>query len=79
MKIAKKLIKKTEQDGRFLWKAILDWRNTPTKEVGTSPTQSLMSRRTKTQLPTADVLLKPHVEANVKEILTMKRQRTQKY
>ena len=57
--------------------AILDWRNTPTKEVGSSPTQRLMSRRTKTQLPTADALLKPRV--NVKEMLTMKRQRSQKY
>ena len=38
-----------------------------------------MSRRTNTQLPTADVLLKPHVETNVKEMLTMKDQRSQKY
>ena len=79
VKITKKLIKKTEQDGSDSWKAILDWRNTPTKEVGSSPTQRLMSRRTKTQLPTADDLLKPHVETNVKVMLTMKRQRSQKY
>ena len=32
--IAKKLIKKSGQSGRDLWKAILDWRNTPTNEVG---------------------------------------------
>ena len=38
-----------------------------------------MSRRTKTQIPTADVLLKPHVETNAKEILTMKPQQSQKY
>ena len=38
MKIAKKLTKKTEQEGRDLWKAILDWRNTPTKEAGSIPT-----------------------------------------
>ena len=33
LKIAKKLIKKTEQDGNDLWKAILDWRNTPTTDL----------------------------------------------
>ena len=71
MKIAKKLIKKTEQDGSDLWKAIMDWRNTPTREVGSSPTQRLMSRRTKTQAPSAYALLKSHVETNVKEMLTM--------
>ena len=75
MKKAKKLINKTEQDGSELWKAILDWRNTSTKEVGSSPIQRLTSRRTKTQLPTADALIKPYV----KEMLTMKRQGSQKY
>ena len=79
VKIAEKLIKKTQQDGSDLWKAILDWRNTPKKEVGSSPTQCLMSRKTKTQLPTADALLKSHVETSVKEMLTMKHQRSQKY
>ena len=68
VKIVKKLIKKTKLDGSKLWKAILDWRNTPTKEVGSSRTQRLMSLRTKNLPPTADVLLKPHVETNVKEI-----------
>ena len=57
----------------------MDWRNTRTKEIGSSPTQRLMSRRTKTQLPTVAALLKPHVETNKKEILTMKLQRSQKY
>ena len=49
----------------------MDWRNTPTREVDSSPTQRLMSRRTKTQAPSAYSLLKPHVETNVKEMLTM--------
>ena len=30
-------------------------------------------------LPTADALLKPHVETNVKEMLTMKHQQSPKY
>ena len=60
VKIAKKLIKKTKQDGNYLWKAILDWRNTSTKEVDSSSIQHLMSRRTKTELPTADAVLNAH-------------------
>ena len=50
MNIAKKLIKKTEQDDSNLWKAILDRRNTPTKEEVSGPTQRFMPRRTKTLL-----------------------------
>ena len=72
--MTKKLIKKTEQDGSHLLKAILDQRNTPTKEVSSSLTHCLVSKRTKTQPPTADALLKPHVETNKKEMLTMKHQ-----
>ena len=47
------------------------------KEVGSGPTQCLMSRRTKTQLTTADDLLKPHMEINVKKMLTKKHQPSQ--
>ena len=79
VKTAKKLIKKSEENGNDLWKTILDWRNTPTEKVGKIPTQHLMFRRTKTQLPTADALLKPHVATNVKEMPTMKGQQSQKY
>lgn len=78
VKAAKKLIKKSEQGGSDLWIG-LDWTNTPTKEPGSSPKQYLMSSRTKTQLPTVDALLKPRVETNVKKMLTMKQQQSQKY
>ena len=72
MKIAKKLIKKSKQDGINFWKAIWDWRNTPTKEVSRSQTKRLMSRRKNTQSPTVDAIQKPHVETNLKKMLTMK-------
>lgn len=41
--------------------ALLDFRNTPTQGMGTSPAQPLMSRRTKTLLPTKESLLEPEV------------------
>ena len=50
-------LSKKQQDICELWKAILNWRNSPTKKAGSSPTQRLMSRITKNQLPRANALL----------------------
>ena len=41
--------------------AILDYRNTPTQGMDSSPAQRLMNRRTKTLLPTSRALLQPRV------------------
>ena len=41
--------------------ALLDHCNTPSQGTSTSPAQRLMSRRTKTLLPTKETLLKPQV------------------
>lgn len=41
--------------------AILDYRNTPTQGMDSSPAQRLMNRRTKTLLPTSGKLLQPRV------------------
>ena len=56
--------------------ALLDWRNTPTVGIGLSPVQRLMSKRTKTLLPTAAELLKPKVYTGIPKKLTEKRQKT---
>ena len=39
--------------------ALLDWRNTPSQVIHTSPTQSLMGSQCKTLLPIAETLLMP--------------------
>lgn len=39
--------------------ALLDWRNTPTKGIGTSPAQHLLGCRCRTLLPLVESLLKP--------------------
>lgn len=41
--------------------AILDYRNTPTQGMDSSPVQRLMNRRAKTLLPTSRTLLQPRV------------------
>jgi transposase InsO family protein len=59
VKTVKRLFKKCKESGQSEFLALLDWRNTPTEGVGTSPAQRLMGRRCKTLLPIAGTLLKP--------------------
>ncbi|MGH0142006.1 UNVERIFIED_CONTAM: hypothetical protein FKN15_074960 [Acipenser sinensis] len=79
VKIAKTLLKKAKQDGKDPWKAILNWRNTPTEGMKSSPIQRLMSRRTRTLLPTAQQLLKPKVVEDVTERKEIRQQKTKHY
>lgn len=74
VKIAKKLVKKCISSKTDIWKAILDWRNTPTKDMNCSPAQRLMSRRTRHSLPTAAALLEPTISTNTHEKIMRKRQ-----
>ncbi|XP_011437820.3 retrovirus-related Pol polyprotein from transposon 297 [Magallana gigas] len=74
VKIAKKLVKKCISSKTDIWKAILDWRNTPTKDMNCSPVQRLMSRRTRHSLPTAAALLEPNISTNTHEKIMRKRQ-----
>ena len=43
VKIMKSIITKANKDGANVWKAILEWRNSPTPLQGNSPVQCLMS------------------------------------
>ena len=57
VKTAKSLLKKAKLDGSDPLKVILEWRNTPTEGLESSPAQRLMSRRTRTLLSTQNSLL----------------------
>ena len=59
VKTAKRLIKKALHAGADPYLALLDWRNTPTEGVGSSPAQRLFGRRTKTLMPATKKLLDP--------------------
>ena len=59
VKEAKQLLKKAKKDKADAYLALLAYRNTPTQGLDTSPVQRLMSRRTKTLLPTTANLLRP--------------------
>ena len=75
VKIVKQLFKKAERDRQDPWLALLDYRNTPTEGVGASPAQRLMSRRTRTLLPTAASLLRLTVNHSSVDSLQLKRQK----
>ena len=64
---AKKILKKTSASKSGPYLALLAHRNTPQEGFGTSPAQRLLSRRTKTNLPTSSNLLKPSVAEDTLE------------
>ena len=67
------------RDKKDPWLAILDWKNTPTEQIGISRIQRLMSRRTRTRLPTADELLNPEVVNGVTQKIEKKRKKAKFY
>lgn len=71
MKTVKHILKKSIRAGTDPYLAVLDYRNMPTQGMTTSPAQRLMSRRTKTLLPTTQSLLLPrtiNLEVEKKEL-----------
>ena len=79
VKIAKGLFKKALRSGQDPWLALLDHRNTPVEGLESSPTQRLMSRRTRMQVPRATSLLYPRVISGVEEKIKRKRQKAKAY
>ena len=80
VKQMKTLLAKVAEDGSDFYLALLSLRNVPRNDVIGSPAQRLMSRRTRTTLPTATAALQPKVidPGLVKEQLSEMRN-TQKY
>ncbi|KAK3749722.1 hypothetical protein QZH41_003773 [Actinostola sp. cb2023] len=56
---AKRILKKAAADNKDPFEGLLKYRNTPFEDLGVSPTQLLMSRRTRTTIPTHRRLLLP--------------------
>ena len=81
VKTAKRLLHKSIKAGKDPYLAILDYRHTPTQGMVSSPAQRLISRRTKTLLPTTQclLLLKVTSPEHVKENLGHRQQTQAKY
>lgn len=78
VKTAKRLLMKAKAAGQDPYLAILDHRNTPSQGLDSSPAQRLLSRRTKTLLPTKATLLRPEV-VQVSQKLKNRQQRQGTY
>ena len=59
VKVAESMLKKCKKNNSDLNLALLEIRNTSTHGVGTSPTQRMLSRRTKSILPATKKQLTP--------------------
>ena len=69
VKAAKQLLKKAKKDKADAYLALLAYRNTRTQGLDTSPAQRLISRRTKTLLPTTASLLRPQITEDLHQKL----------
>lgn len=79
VKTAKRLMKKAKEAGTDFYLALLDWRNTPTEGVDSSPVQRLFGRRTRTLIPTASALLTPKVPQDIRTKLLYRKAVQTKY
>jgi hypothetical protein len=79
VKQAKALMKKALHSNSDPYLGLLELRNTPSESMGTSPSQRLFSRRTKTKLPTSKRLLKPRTCENVQKKLIDRKAKQQQY
>ena len=59
IKTAKSLLKKSKAARSDIYLALLEWRNTPSEGLQSSPAQRMFGRRTRTLIPTTSELLKP--------------------
>ena len=78
---AKRILKKASADGKDPFEGLLKYRNTPFEDIGLSPAELLMSRRTRTMFPTHKRLLIPlsvNPESVVK-VLKSRQDKTQWY
>jgi hypothetical protein len=79
VKSAKTLLRKAKLANSDPYLAMLEYRNTPSAEMETSPAQRLMQRRTKTLLPTTKNLLKPKLNKQVMKQHAEKQEKHAKY
>ena len=79
VKTAESLLEKAAKSKRDPYLSLLDWRNTPTEGLNSSPAQRLFGQRTKTLLPTSNHLLKPKIPKEVEDKLTLKKAKQAMY
>ncbi|XP_028394408.1 uncharacterized protein LOC114518588 [Dendronephthya gigantea] len=79
VKQAKKAVRVAQTSNGDFYLALLSIRNTPQEGMASSPAQRLMSRRTKTTLPSMTNLLEPRVITGVQNRIQTQQKRQQRY
>ena len=79
VKIAKSLLRKSQASALNPYEALLDQRNTPTVGMTTSPSQRLLNRRTRTEIPMKGTLLAQNIAENVLEEKAIKTKKFEIY
>ena len=78
VKQAKKLLKKCHSAGTDPYLALLEQRNIPSEEIGTSPVQRLFGRATRTRLPVSNKQLEPKLYKDTKVKLKQRKEKQKK-
>jgi hypothetical protein len=79
VKTAKNILKKAADAGHDPHLSLLDFRNTPSEGMDSTPAQRLFSRRTRTSLPMASHLLQPKVIPDVHQNLQQRQNKQALY
>lgn len=66
--IAKNILRKSKESNVDFRKVLLEYRNTPLKDLKISPAELLMSRKCNTYLPASNTLLVPKINNCVREL-----------
>ena len=74
VKTTKVLMKKAKDAKTDFYLALLEWRNTPSEGMDSSPAQRMFGRRMRTLLPISKQLLKPETQKGVSEKLKERKQ-----
>ena len=79
VKTVKNLLAKAVKSEQDPYLVLLDWKNTPTETLNSSPVQRLFGRRTKTRLLTSNQLLKPKLPGEVSPKLKLQKTKESLY
>ena len=79
VKIAKSILRKTENSALNPYEALLDQHNTPTVDMTTSPAQRFLHRRLKSEIPMKATLLTPEIAETVLKEKAKKTAKSQLY
>ena len=79
IKIAKNLLKKSKTAKTDIYLALLEWRNTPSEGLESSPSQRMFGQRTRTLIPATSELLKQKLVDDIPGKLLKKKKLQAKY